>query len=140
LARACKYAALGIFLLAMALATWHVLAPRWSPINAFFTRNALPAVPRSHRPSTLDPALFTGAAAEAYRIAFENPALLEALPCYCGCYFKDGHQNLLDCFRDRHAESCEHCQKIAQRADELARKGYAAEDIKPTLDREFAPK
>lgn len=124
----------------MALATWHVVSPRSSPINALLTKNALPAVPRSHRPQTLDPAEFTGVAQEAYRLAKQQPELLENLPCYCGCYFKDGHQNLLDCFRDRHAEKCEECQKIAKRAGELSRHGYAAADIKSTLDREFAPK
>jgi hypothetical protein len=135
-----KYAALALVLAAMAVATWHILAPRSSPVNALLTRNALPAVPRNQRPITLDPEQFAGAAAEAYRIAQRIPAVLEQVPCYCGCYFKDGHQNLLDCFRDRHAENCETCQKIARRADALSRQGYAAEDIKPTIDREFAPK
>lgn len=124
----------------MALATWHVVSPRSSPINALLTKNALPAVPRTPRPQTLDPAEFSGAVKDAYGVAKQQPELLEKLPCYCGCYFKDGHQNLLDCFRDRHAAECDTCQKMALRAATLSQQGYAAEDIKSTLDREFAPK
>lgn len=64
----------------------------------------LPATPRDPRPSTLAPALFTGKAREAYRIAREAPELLERMPCYCGCYVGNKHQNNLDCYVDRHAE------------------------------------
>lgn len=64
----------------------------------------LPATPRDPRPSTLPPALFTGKAREAYRIAREAPELLERMPCYCGCYVGNRHQNNLDCYVDRHAE------------------------------------
>lgn len=63
----------------------------------------LPAIPRNPRPATLPPELFEGKAREAYRIAKEAPELLERMPCYCGCYVSDGHQNNLDCYVDRHA-------------------------------------
>ena len=62
----------------------------------------LPAIPRTPRPVTLSPALFTGQVARAYRIAQEVPELLERMPCYCGCYVNPGHRNNLDCYADRH--------------------------------------
>jgi hypothetical protein len=64
---------------------------------------ALPAIPRSPRPATLPPGLFTGKVAKAYRIAREAPELIERMPCYCGCYKTNSHQNNLDCYVDKHA-------------------------------------
>ena len=63
----------------------------------------LTPVPRRPRPTTLDPALFTGKTAEAYRAARAAPELIEQMPCYCGCSKTDGHLNNLDCYLDRHA-------------------------------------
>jgi hypothetical protein len=63
----------------------------------------LPAIPRSPRPATLSPESFTGRVAEVYRIAQEAPELLEQMPCYCGCYVSDRHQDNLDCYTDRHS-------------------------------------
>lgn len=34
---------------------------------------------------------------EAYRFALANPALLSAIPCYCGCGAQ-GHRSNLDCY------------------------------------------
>lgn len=63
----------------------------------------LPAIPRNPRPATLSPGLFSGKVAQVYRIAQEVPELLERMPCYCGCYVSDRHQNNLDCYTDRHS-------------------------------------
>jgi hypothetical protein len=63
----------------------------------------LPAIPRNPTPATLPPELFTGQVAKVYRIAQEVPELLERIPCYCGCYVSDRHQNNLDCYTDRHS-------------------------------------
>lgn len=63
----------------------------------------LTPIPRRPRPTTLDPALFTGRTAEAYRIARAAPELIEQMPCYCGCSRTAGHLNNLDCYVDRHA-------------------------------------
>lgn len=125
-------------LAAIVVGTWHLLSPRSSPINYFLTADALPAVPRVPRPETLDPALFTGRVRESYRVARERPALLERLPCYCGCYLTHGHQNSLDCFHDRHAETCLLCLDIALQAEQLAKRGYDVADIKAILDRQYA--
>jgi hypothetical protein len=111
---------------------------RTSPIDYFLLPEPLPAVPRAQRPLTLDPALFTGDVAEAYRLARDRPELLEQMPCYCGCYVSEGHQNLLDCFRQRHPESCPTCVAITRRAAKLEKAGYAAADIKRMIDREYA--
>ena len=57
--------------------------------------------PRTGFPRTLDPNLFRGKAKQAYQIAKEIPEVLAQLPCFCEC--EDyGHENLLDCFIDRH--------------------------------------
>jgi hypothetical protein len=128
-----------LMMAALALVTWHFLSPRSSPINSLLTGSTLPAVPRHQRPITLDPALFTGQAQEGYRIARERPALLESLPCYCGCYTNRGHQNLLDCFADRHAETCSTCLSMALAAQALEKRGYDIEDILALLNRKFAP-
>jgi hypothetical protein len=72
----------------------------------FFPRSdpwGLPAIPRNPRPATRPPELFAGKVAKVYRIAQEVPELLERMPCYCGCYVSDRHQNNLDCYTDRHS-------------------------------------
>jgi hypothetical protein len=129
-----------LVLAAIVLGTWHLVSPRSSPLNCLFAKDPLPAVPHARRPDTLDPALFTGRSAEGYRIARQRPELLERLACYCGCYLTDGHQNHLDCFRDRHGETCDMCLQIALEAEKLARAGYGVEDIKAIVDRRFAPR
>lgn len=57
--------------------------------------------PGTGLPRTLDPALFRGKARQAYQIAKEIPQVLAQMPCYCECETY-GHENLLDCFIDRH--------------------------------------
>jgi hypothetical protein len=57
--------------------------------------------PKTGLPKTLDPNLFKGKAKEAYQIAKEIPEILSQMPCFCECE-PYGHENLLDCFIDRH--------------------------------------
>lgn len=66
----------------------------------------LPAIPRRPRPQTLAPQIFVDPLIrKSYEVARDNPALLEQMPCYCGCYASPGHTNNLDCFADRHGET-----------------------------------
>jgi hypothetical protein len=57
--------------------------------------------PQTGLPKTLDPNLFRGKAKQAYQIAKEIPEVLAQMPCFCECEAY-GHENLLDCFIDRH--------------------------------------
>lgn len=57
--------------------------------------------PQTGLPKTLDPNLFKGKAKRAYEVAKEIPELLAQMPCFCECE-PFGHENLLDCFIDRH--------------------------------------
>lgn len=133
-------ATLALVPVVVGLGTWHFVLPRTSPIDYFLLPETLPAVPRAQRLPTLDPALFTGDVAEAYRVARDRPELLEQMPCYCGCYGTQGHQNLLDCFHDRHPERCPTCVAIALRAAKLEKWGYSPADVKRLIDREYAGK
>jgi len=57
--------------------------------------------PKTGLPKTLDPNFFKGKAKEAYQVAKEIPTVLAQMPCFCECE-AFGHENLLDCFIDRH--------------------------------------
>jgi len=57
--------------------------------------------PQTGLPKTLDPSLFRGKARQAYQIAKEIPEVIAQMPCFCECEAY-GHENLLDCFIDRH--------------------------------------
>jgi hypothetical protein len=58
--------------------------------------------PKTGLPKTLDPNLIEGKDREGYQVAKEIPKVLAQIPCFCGCE-AEGHENLLDCFVDRHA-------------------------------------
>ena len=57
--------------------------------------------PQTGLPNTLDPSHFRGKAKKAYQVAKEIPEILAQMPCFCECQ-PFGHENLLDCFIDRH--------------------------------------
>jgi hypothetical protein len=86
---------------------------------------------------TLDPALYTGPAHEAYRVAREHPALLAQLHCYCGCDRERGHANLLDCFRDSHGGHCAICVGEAVDAERLYQTGTPVEQIRDVLRQRY---
>ncbi len=52
-------------------------------------------------PRTLDPDRCRDKAKVAYTIAKEIPEILAQVPCFCECEAY-GHENLLDCFIDKH--------------------------------------
>lgn len=94
------FIALALLLLALAGGGWLFFSP---PGGTQADPRVLTATPRAQRPRTLPPGLFTGKVRRAYEVAQKYPELLERMPCYCGCYVSDHHQNNLDCYTDRHA-------------------------------------
>lgn len=92
--------ALALLLLAFAGGGWLLFSPSGSTQA---DPRVLIATPRAQRPKTLTPELFTGKVRRAYEVAQKYPELLERMPCYCGCFKNNGHQNNLDCYTDRHA-------------------------------------
>ena len=88
---------------------------------------------------TLDPNQFIGPVKQAYRVAEKNPALLAQLHCYCGCDKANGHQNLLDCYRDRHGETCQICTEEALLAEQMSEQGSPVDQIRDAIRRRFAP-
>ena len=102
--------AFGVFVL-LALALGITMAKGGNPDTAQETTDAKEfkilkerlTDPKTGLPKTLDPELFKGEAKRAYQVAREIPEILAQMPCFCGCEAV-GHQNLLDCFVDRHGE------------------------------------
>ena len=94
---------------------------------------------KSNAAGTLDPALFTGPAREAYQLAGRNPALFSQLRCYCGCDRTYGHKSLLDCYRDAHGARCDICVGEALEANTLAKQNAPVEQIREALRGRYAP-
>jgi len=87
---------------------------------------------------TLDPNQFVGPVKQAYKFAEKNPALLAELHCYCGCDIRNGHQNLLDCYRDRHGKTCEICTEEALLAQRMSEQGSPVDQIRDAIRRNYA--
>jgi hypothetical protein len=81
---------------------WRTTSPA-PVVNISSAARAL-AARRETRP-TLEPALFRGEAAEAYRIAREMPDVLDQLQCHCACRSEYGHVSLLSCYADGHGST-----------------------------------
>jgi len=88
---------------------------------------------------TLDPEQFVGPVKQAYQFAEKDPALLAQLHCYCGCDVRDGHRNLLDCYRDRHGESCELCTEEALLAERMSEQGSTVDQIRDAIRTRLLP-
>ncbi|NQT69502.1 MAG: hypothetical protein HQ552_07965 [Desulfobacteraceae bacterium] len=86
---------------------------------------------------TLSPALFVGKAARTYKIARENPELLDSIYCYCNCKKSFGHKSLLTCFVDKHALNCDICQDQALYADSLYQKDNDIAKVRVAVDKRF---
>lgn len=101
----------GIYLVSRGRRPWAAAAPADSESKAVAQtalpkKLILPAIPRRPRPQALPPEQFNDPVIrKSYEVARDNPALLEQLPCYCGCYANPGHTNNLDCFVDKHGET-----------------------------------
>ena len=88
---------------------------------------------------TLDPNQFIGPVKQAYEFAQKNPTLLAQLHCYCGCDVSNGHQNLLDCYRDRHGETCQLCTAEALLAKQMSEQGSTVDQIRDAIRRRLVP-
>ncbi|MBI5888216.1 MAG: hypothetical protein HZB82_05845 [Deltaproteobacteria bacterium] len=87
---------------------------------------------------TLDPAQFTGAVADAYRIAGEIPQILDSMHCYCECKKHFGHKSLLTCYVDEHAKNCDACMDEAFMAYELHKQGKDVLTIRKAVDEHYS--
>jgi hypothetical protein len=85
----------------------------------------------------ISPARFRGNTASSYKVAWENPDLLDAMYCYCYCKRTIGHKSLLSCFTDRHASKCDICQDQAFYAKILQDRGLDIGQIRKEVDRKF---
>jgi hypothetical protein len=85
----------------------------------------------------LSPARFRGNTASAYKIAQENPDLMDSMYCYCYCKKTIGHKSLLSCFTDGHASKCTICQDQAFYAKIMQDKGLDIGQIRKEVDRKF---
>ena len=86
---------------------------------------------------TLSPALFIGKAARTYKIARENPELIDSIYCYCNCKMNFAHKSLLTCFVDKHALNCAICQDQALYADSLYKKNNDIAQVRVAVDKRF---
>jgi hypothetical protein len=87
---------------------------------------------------TLDPALYTGPAHDAYQVARAHPGLLAQLHCYCGCDRVYGHTSLLDCFRGTHSAHCGTCIGEALDAERMYKAGTPVDQIRAVLRERYA--
>ena len=86
---------------------------------------------------TLSPARFTGKVANAYKVAEQNPVLLDSMYCYCNCKETIGHKSLLSCFVDGHAVSCGICQNQAFFALSQYQKNMNIIEVRKAVDAKF---
>ncbi len=74
----------------------------------------------------------------------EGAALLEQIPCYCGCKY-EGHLHARHCFWrddgsfDKHGITCSVCFDIAKKARAMAAEGKDVCEIRNEIDRFYLP-
>jgi hypothetical protein len=86
---------------------------------------------------TLSPARFTGKVARAYKIAEQNPVLLDSMYCYCNCKKTIGHKSLLSCYADSHAVGCGICRDEASFALSQYQSGMDIFAVRKAVDKRF---
>ena len=85
----------------------------------------------------LSPARFSGKTASSYKVAQENPELMDAMYCYCYCKKTIGHKSLLSCFADGHASKCTICQDQAFYAKRMLDQGLDIGQVRKEVDKKF---
>lgn len=74
----------------------------------------------------------------------EGAAILEQLPCYCGCKY-EGHKHTRHCFWrddgtfDKHGITCSVCLDIAEKAKQMHEEGESICEIRKEIDAFYAP-
>ena len=74
----------------------------------------------------------------------EGKALLEQMPCYCGCKF-EGHKHTAHCFWndkgnfDKHGITCSVCFDIAKKTKEMHEQGKDICTIRKEVDKFYEP-
>ena len=92
------------------------------------------------------PPYVTGEMKEMYEWAktAEGKALLESMPCYCGCKY-EGHKHSRHCFWkddgtfDKHGITCSVCFDIAKKSKEMHEQGKDICTIRKAVDDFYAP-
>lgn len=92
------------------------------------------------------PSYVTGEVREIYEWAAtpEGKALLEDVPCYCGCKF-EGHSHARHCFWrddgtfDKHGVTCAVCLDIAKRTKKMNEEGKDICEVRKTIDMFYEP-
>jgi uncharacterized protein with PCYCGC motif len=104
------------------------------PVPAYHSRAS-----RKPLPATLAWEEFAGNpyAENAYLLAGRIREILYQQPCYCHCDRSLGHSSLLDCYTrpDKHAAVCQTCLTETFFADEEARAGKTAAEIRKEIIR-----
>lgn len=74
----------------------------------------------------------------------EGWALLEQIPCYCGCKY-EGHKHARHCFWrddgtfDKHGVTCSVCFDIAKKAKRMSEEGTGVCEIRKDVDKFYEP-
>lgn len=92
------------------------------------------------------PSYVTGEKREIYEWARtdEGAALLEQMPCYCGCKF-EGHKHTRHCFWqddgtfDKHGITCSVCFDIAKKTKQMHEGGKTVCEIRKDVDSFYEP-
>ncbi len=92
------------------------------------------------------PSFVTGEKREIYEWAktAEGAALLEQVPCYCGCKY-DGHKHARHCFWrddgtfDKHGVTCSVCLDIAKKARQMHEQSKSICEIRQEIDQFYEP-
>ncbi|KMP11000.1 hypothetical protein UR09_04635 [Candidatus Nitromaritima sp. SCGC AAA799-A02] len=103
--------------------------------------NVTPVAPATgvlveNRP-VMSSALFTGKAAQAYRIAAEIPKIIDSQFCYCYCKKNHNHKTLLTCFTNKHGSKCGICINEVLYAYEMYKQGKTLDEIVIAVDKKF---
>jgi hypothetical protein len=121
----------------------HASTPGHTPASAMSSMDEAQAAAWAVRPAYTHT---TARTEEAYQYAMEHHAVLQWIPCFCGCGAM-GHGNNLDCYFEpsatgsivfqEHASYCGVCVDITLRTKQLAASGASLSSIRTAIDTEF---